>query len=128
MQRFPYWRLSAYYFAYFAFIGVTSTLVGFCTTSVFALYGATHRKTMASAIVMAYVAAFGLPMLAGIPTMMLFSTVFAIIQPGTNNNNDFLLISQTLGLVSVLFNVILAYLIFLSTVRVVDTKLATSAN
>ncbi len=114
--------------AYFAFIGVISTLVGFCTTSVFALYGATHRKTMTSAIVMAYVAAFGLPMLASIPTMMLFSTVFAIIQPGANNNNDFLLISQTLGLVSVLFNVILAYLIFLSTVRVVESKLAPSAN
>jgi len=24
MQQFPYWRLSAYYFAYFAFIGVFS--------------------------------------------------------------------------------------------------------
>lgn len=28
MQRFPYWRLSAYYFAYFAFIGVYSPYFG----------------------------------------------------------------------------------------------------
>jgi PPP family 3-phenylpropionic acid transporter len=28
MQRFPYWRLSAYYFAYFAFIGVFSPYFG----------------------------------------------------------------------------------------------------
>ena len=28
MQRFPYWRLSAFYFSYFAFIGVFSPYFG----------------------------------------------------------------------------------------------------
>ena len=114
--------------AYIAFIGVISTLVGFCTTSVFALYGASHRKTMTAAIVMAYVASFGLPMLAGIPTAMLFGAVATMVMPDSNSNSNFLFITQFFGLASLMFNIILAYLIFLSTVRVVDTKLATSAN
>lgn len=108
-------------------VGVVSTLIGYGTTSVYSLYGAVHRSTMAAAIVMAYVASFGLPMLASIPVSMLFGAVMLALKPNTNSSGgDFMLLFQFMSFASLLLNALLAYLLYRDAVRVVDKKLAAS--
>ena len=103
-------------------LGIVGLLLSTGTTAIFSLFGAAHRQSMTAAIVMAYVASFLLPMLASIPFSMLMLVVYAAGGPNTFGNGN----AQLLGLTAILFNVLLAALIYRSTVRVVENKLAAS--
>lgn len=109
-------------------LGMFALLVNTGTGMVFSLYGAAHRTTTVGAVVMAYVASIGLPMLASIPIGLLMIPIvislnWAPTGAGTPGFWEMLLMS-----VMNLYYVLIAYYVYRRTAAVLERKLGAESG